>query len=327
LVRYLLLHGQGNPKSHTAFKPYRRDAIVALVDSWQQKSSQLNRVDQFNLTYLENDNWEFSLQPTSNSKKPWKGLYRIPADFFHYRDSVFYVHMNPVIYWRIGTESGENKLQFRNTRGIELRGSIDRKLGFYTLLTTTETTLPHWAQLYALHNGAVPGEGFWKSYGDAGYSYFSASGYITFKVTPHIEAQLGQDRNFVGEGYRSMILSDFSSPYMFFKLSTKIWKFNLTNLWGQMNANVLYNRGRPTDGRYPQKWFSHHRLGINLGEKLNIGLFESVMASRLDWNYINPLIFYRWVEHQLGTPDKVMLGGDFKWNFYPSMQLYGQLAL
>src|SRR5690606_19462482 len=50
LDRYLLLHGQGNPKSHTAFKPYRRDAIVALVDSWQQKSSQLNRVDQFNLT-------------------------------------------------------------------------------------------------------------------------------------------------------------------------------------------------------------------------------------------------------------------------------------
>src|SRR5690606_19646874 len=46
-----------------------------------------------------------------------------------------------------------------------------------------------------------------------------------------------------------------------------------------------------------------------------------------DWNYLNPIIFYRWVEHQLGTPDKVMLGADFKWNLYPSMQLYGQLAL
>src|SRR5690606_34138738 len=34
-----------------------------------------------------------------------------------------------------------------------------------------------------------------------------------------------------------------------------------------------------------------------------------------------------WVEHQLGTPDKVMLGTDFKWAVFPSMQLYGQFAL
>jgi hypothetical protein len=325
LDRYLILYGQHPP--HTAFKPYRRDAIGAFLDSVRQEPQHWNRADQFNLLYLENDNWEFLSQPSQDSRKPFKGLYRKPADFFHYRDSVFDVHINPVIYWRLGNGSAGKKLQFRNTRGIELRGSIDRKIGFYTFLTTTETSLPHWADVYAKNNGAVPGEGFWKTYGDAGYSYFSAIGYVTFQVTPHIEAQLGQDRNFVGEGYRSMILSDFSNPYMFLKLNTKIWKFNLTNLWGQMNADVLYNRGRPTDGRYPQKWFSHHRLGINLGKTLNIGLFESVMASQLDWNYINPLIFYRWVEHQLGTPDKVMLGGDFKWNFYSSMQLYGQLAL
>ena len=100
-----------------------------------------------------------------------------------------------------------------------------------------------------------------------------------------------------------------------FKLNTKIWKFNLTNLWSQMTADVIYNGRRPTDGRYPQKWFSHHRLGINIGKNLNIGVFESVMANQFDWNYLNPVIFYRWIEHQLGTPDKVMLGFDGKWNF------------
>ncbi|MEX2593534.1 MAG: hypothetical protein WD426_12240 [Anditalea sp.] len=327
LDRYGIVNGGMDEKFHTGFKPFRRDDIAAFVNTLGQDQYLWNKVNRFNISYLRNDNWEFSQHTIPVSRNPWKGLYKKPSDFFHYRDSIFDIHINPVLYFQGGIESGKQHFQFRNTRGIEMRGSIDRKVGFYTFLTTTESTLPSWVHNYARNNGAVPGEGFWKPYRDTGFSYFSATGYITFQVSKHIVAQMGQDRNFVGEGYRSMILSDFSSPYMFFKLNTRIWKFNLTNLWGQMNADVLYNRGRPTDGRYPQKWFSHHRLSINLGRKLNIGLFESVMANQFDWNYLNPIIFYRWVEHQLGTPDKVMLGTDFKWNFYPSMQLYGQFSL
>ncbi|HLU90833.1 MAG TPA: hypothetical protein VKZ51_13425 [Cyclobacteriaceae bacterium] len=327
IERYGILEGQLNQHFNTGFKPYRRSDVAAFADALSESPQERNRVDRFNLRYLRDENWEFSKEETWNSSRPWKGLYRKPADFFHYRDEVFDVHINPVLYFLGGTGAGQDNFRFRNTRGIRLRGSIDRKIGFYTFLATTETVLPEWGRSYAMHQGAIPGEGFWKPYGESGYSYFSATGYLTFQITPHIAAQLGQDRNFVGEGYRSLILSDFSSPYMFFKLNTKIWKLNFTNLWGQMNADIIYNRGRPTDRRYPQKWFSHHRLSINLGRKLNVAVFESVMASQFDWNYLNPVIFYRWVEHQLGTPDKVMLGADFKWNFVPSMQVYGQFVL
>lgn len=325
--RYAIIQGEIDHRYHSTFKPYRRSLISTWMDELEKEGLMPTDIDQFNLSFLRNDSWEFSEKPTADSKRPWKGIYRKPADFFNYRDSVLDLHINPILYFSGGKVLGEEEFQFRNTRGLEVRGSIDRKIGFYTSLSTTETLLPTWVHDYAAHHGVVPGEGFWKRYGDQGYSYFSATGYLTFQVTKHIEAQLGQDRNFIGEGYRSMILSDFSSPYMFFKLNTRIWKFNLTNLWAQMNADVFYNRGRPTDGRYPKKWFSHHRLGINLGKKLHLGVFESVMSSQLDWNYLNPIIFYRWVEHQLGTPDKVMLGADFKWNLYPSMQLYGQFAL
>lgn len=325
--RYAIIQGEIDHRYHSTFKPYRRSLISTWMDELEKEGLMPTDIDQFNLSFLRNDSWEFSEKPTADSKRPWKGIYRKPADFFNYRDSVLDLHINPILYFSGGKVLGEEEFQFRNTRGLEVRGSIDRKIGFYTSLTTTETLLPTWVHDYAAHHGVVPGEGFWKRYADQDYSYFSATGYLTFQVTEHIEAQLGQDRNFIGEGYRSMILSDFSSPYMFFKLNTRIWKFNLTNLWAQMNADVFYNRGRPTDGRYPKKWFSHHRLGINLGKKLHLGVFESVMSSQLDWNYLNPIIFYRWVEHQLGTPDKVMLGADFKWNLYPSMQLYGQFAL
>jgi hypothetical protein len=325
--RYEIRQGEFTDQFNTGFKPYRRDDVAAFMDSLAHFQLTANAVDRFNNTYIRDDNWEFSRLATRESERPVWGLYRKPSDFFHYRDEFFDLHLNPVISFGLGNESGEENPRFRNTRGLEMRGSIDRKIGFYTFMTMNEVRFPSWVDDYTRFNGAVPGEGFWKPYSDEGYSYFSAMGHITFPITKHVRAQLGHDRNFVGEGYRSMILSDFSNPYMFFKINTKIWKFDLTNLWGQMTADVVYNRGRPTDARYPQKWFSHHRLGINLGRRLNVGVFESVMANTWDWNYLNPVIFYRWVEHSLGTPDKVMLGTDFKWNFVPSMQLYGQFAL
>lgn len=327
LERYEIKKGDFNPHFNTGFKPYRRDYIATYVDSLTLFQHRVNLVGRFNLNYLRDDNWEFSSFESRKSLTSVWGIYRKPSDFYHHRNEVFDFHLNPVVSFIYGNERGEDNFRFRNTRGLDMRGSIDGKIGFYTFLAMNEVRFPSWVDEYTHYNGAVPGEGFWKPYGDEGYSYFSAMGHITFPITEHIQVQLGHDRNFVGEGYRSLILSDFSNPFMFLKLNTRIWKFDFNNLWGQMTADLVYNRGRPTDARYPQKWFSHHRLGINLTSKFNIAVFESTMANTWDWNYTNPVIFYRWVEHSLGTPDKVMLGLDFKWNFVSSMQLYGQFVL
>ena len=330
LERYEIKNGNNNPSFHTGFKPYRRDHVAAFLDTLSEAEISRSKADRFNLTYLSNDNWEFISGETENSKKPFlKHLYAKPSDFYHYRDSVVDIHINPVLYLSAGFEPGFDDMRIRNSRGIEIRGSIDRKVAFYTFLTSTQTIFPSWVKDYAEQSGAVPGEGFWKRYNDSGYGFFSARAHLSFNVTRHIEAQFGHDRNFVGEGYRSMILSDFSNPYLFFKLNTKIWRFQLTNLWAQQTADIFFdNQGRPTDKiRYPKKWFSMHRLGINLGKNFNIGVFESVVSDQFDWNYLNPIIFYRWVEHQGGSPDKLMLGTDFKWNLTRGMQLYGQFGL
>lgn len=329
IERYEILEGKNNPIFHTGFKPYRRDQVAAFLDTLATGNLIQSSADRFNLNYLSNDNWEFIDRETENSKNPIFGnIYKRPSDFFHYRDSIFDFHINPVIYLSGGIEPGQEKFRLRNSRGLEFRGSIDRKVSFYTYFTTTQTIFPSWVKDYVEQSGAVPGEGFWKRYEGEGYGHFSAMGHINFDVSKSIQVQFGHDRNFVGEGYRSLIISDFSNPYVFVKLNTKIWKFNFTNLWSQKTADVTYDfAGRPTDDRYPQKWFSHHRLGINIGKNFNVGVFESIMKNEFDWNYLNPIIFYRWIEHQLGTPDKVMLGTDFKWNFTPGMQLYGQFVL
>ena len=328
IERYEILQGQNNPFFQTGFKPYRRDIVAKYLDSLVNDPIIQSSSDRFNLAFLAQDNWEFVNQETPESKNPFlKKIYRRPGDFAHYYSDDFDIHLSPVLYISGGMESENDQNPAQLSRGIVVRGAIDKKVSFFTYMTTSEVFFPSWVKNYAAYNGAVPGEGFWKEYNADGYSYFSARGHVNFHLTKSIQAQVGHDRNFVGEGYRSFLLSDFSNPYMFVKLNTKVWKFQVTNLWTQMTADVLYNRGRPTDGRYPQKYFSMHRLGFNVGKKLNLGFFESVMTDKVNFNYFNPIVFFRWVEQQLGTPDKVMLGMDGKWNFYPGMQLYGQFAL
>lgn len=327
--RYEILQGQTNPFFNTGFKPLRRDILAEYLDSLAENPDVIqSKADKFNLNYLSQDNWEFSEREIGNSKKPFlKSLYQKTGDFAHYEGEDFGIHLSPVIYLSGGMETGNPRNPARLARGLVVRGSVDKKVGFYTYLTTSEVFFPSWVKEYSEYNGAVPGEGFWKEYQSDGYSYFSALGHVNFQITKHIEVQVGHDRNFAGEGYRSFQISDFSNPYMFVKFNTKVWKFQLTNLWTQMTADVFYNRGRPTDGRYPQKYFAYNRLGFNVGKNLNLGFFSSIMAGKINFNYFNPFIFLRWVEQQQGTPDKVMLGLDAKWIFVPGMELYGQFAL
>lgn len=327
--RYEILQGRNNPFFNSGYKPYRRDILAGFLDSLAENPEVIqSKADRFNLDFLSQDNWEFSKREIPESKKPFlKSLYRRPGDFAHYEGEEFGIHLSPVIYLSGGTETDNERNPARLARGLVVRGSVDKKVGFYTYLTTSEVFFPSWVKDYAEYNGAVPGEGFWKEYDGDGYSYFSALGHVSFQITKHIEIQVGHDRNFAGEGYRSFQISDFSNPYMFVKFNTKVWKFQLTNLWTQMIADVFYDRGRPTDGRYPQKYFAYNRLGFNVGKNLNLGFFSSIMTDKINFNYFNPFIFLRWVEQQQGTPDKVMLGFDGKWIFVPGMELYGQFAL
>ena len=248
LDRYEILRGQNNPVYRSATKPYRRDDVAAFLDTLASDPVIRSRADEFNLAYLSQDNWEFVSRETPESKKPFlKSIYRRPGDFAHYYSEDFDIHVSPVIYLNGGIEPDNDQNPNRLSRGVVLRGSIDKKVGFYTYFTSSEAFFPSWVKGYAEYNGAVPGEGFWKEDNGNGYSYFSAMGHISYNITKHIEVELGHDRNFIGEGYRSFLLSDFSNPYMFVKFTPRIWKFQLTNIWTKMTADVDYDRGRPTD--------------------------------------------------------------------------------
>lgn len=338
--RYEIKSGRVSPALFTGIKPYKRSQIISLIDSLSEPHFS-SRSDQFNREYFRNDSWEWSGAASADSKKPvLKHFFRKKADFFHVEEDWFDLHVNPVLHLGAGKDSRRpDDMLFINTRGVEVRGMIDRKVGFYTYLSDNQTILPSYAdELFVRRQLAVPHEGFWKGYKDGpGVDFLHARGYITVEATRHINVQFGHDRNFIGNGYRSLVFSDFGPPTWFIKGNVKVWKINYLFLLNQMVADVTGNVSGLTamDRGYPLKYNALHHLSVNIGKKLTLGVFESVIFSpddptgtdhfRLD--YLNPIIFYRAVEQQNGSSDNVLLGFDFKFLPVRKLSLYGQFML
>lgn len=337
--RYEVKSGRIRPEIFTVVKPYKRSEISAFADTLSEQGIFTSRTDHFNLEYLRNDNWEWARPETNDSKKPiLKALYRKKSDLYHVDEDAFDLHVNPVLYLGYGNDSRRDDGLLVNTRGVEVRGMVDKKVGFYSYLTDNQTVLPSYVWDQMSLYPVIPHEGFWKEYKDGqGVDFLQARGYITFEATKHINLQFGHDRFFIGNGYRSLIFSDFSPPAWFIKGNVKVWKINYLFLTNQMTADVNGSLGglRDTKGGYPNKFNALHHLSINIGKKLNLGVFEAVIFSaddstgtdhfRLD--YLNPIIFYRAIEQQNGSTDNVLLGFDFKWNAARKISFYGQLLL
>jgi hypothetical protein len=325
-------------------RPYTRTAAAHLgermlgPDSAQASRSSLSRADRFNAQYLLKDNWANSAQGNdlNESTRPFLNyFYRDQTDFYHVDSKDFTLRVNPVALLSVGKDNlNSDGIRYVNTRGAQIEGTIDQRLGFYAFLTDNQERVPQYVQNRIARDTIVPHEGYWKPYktGAGQYDFFSARGYLTYAATKHINVQLGHDRNFIGNGYRSLILSDYSTPYFFLKLNTRVWKLNYQNLFAELTGRRTYNSaGSPVDGVYPKKYLALHHLSLDVTSNLNIGVFESEIAGGpgrgLELQYLNPIIFYRAVEQQVGSADNAILGLDFKWNIFHTAQLYGQVVL
>jgi hypothetical protein len=330
--RYEIRYGKFAHSFMSAVKPYQRKAVASFADSlWKKEHLLKSKTDQFNLAYFSNDNWEFSETDSNDSKKPiLKYLYRKSTDFYYVKEQDFDFHLNPVWHLTVGKDSELEDRVFINTRGLTARGQIGSRIAFQFYVVENQARFASYVQQEISKKDAIPSEGFWKKEDKNVADFLTARGSIQVELTKQISAQFGHDKNFIGNGYRSLILSDFAEDYTFLRLNTKVWRFQYTNVFAQMIA-----KNQKIGEIYPKKYMAFHHLSLNITDNLNIGLFESVMFSRQDSTgnnnydiaYLNPVIFYRSAEHDLGDPDNVILGADFKWNFLNQFQLYGQLII
>lgn len=302
------------------------DSLDRAKATGKKDASKLTAIDQYNLQsfYMNNSEWYDGSKESFASKKPWvKTFYKTKPNFFEVNTKDFFLAVNPMIQVAYGKESNNSKNIFYNGRGITVRGLIAKKIGFSTTLTDNQERGPAFFQSYINRSRAVPGVGFYKGFKGDGVDYFDARGYITFNATKYIDIQFGHDKNFIGNGYRSLFLSDWGNSYLFLKLNTRIWKLNYQNIFMELMPQFTVTGGNVLAKKYQ----AIHHLSFNISKSINVGLFEAVTFGRkdhFDFQYLNPIIFLRPVESGNGSGDKAKVGVDFKANVANSFQFYGQ---
>ena len=255
-------------------------------------------------------------------------FYKTPAHFFEYRSKDLFLAIDPILNIQFAKEGNYDSHLFQNSRGVTLRARIANKIGLSSTIVDNQERGPQFYQKTVNDFRAVPGVGFYKVFkGDqSAYDYFDGRGYVTFNATKYIDFQLGYDKNFIGNGYRSLFLSDWGNSYLFSKINTRIWKFNYQNLFMEMMPQFTKNG----DTLLTRKYAAMHHLSMNVNPWLNVGLFEGVIFGRkdhFDFQYLNPIIFYRHIEGSVGSPDNAVAGIDVKANIKKRAQVYGQLLL
>jgi capsule assembly protein Wzi len=332
LERLEIKLGKDSVLNFSKTKPFLRKYVTRRAYEYgHEYGLTLSKTDAYNLNSLYLNNIEFipaEERDQYKSKKPFlKSFYKTPANLIEVHVKDFDLEVNPVFQYIVSKEKDNDQRLFLNTRGVTLRGSIAKKINFYTYLTDNQERDPSYVQKWIGDRTAVPGEGFYKTFKAAGgVDYFDARGYVTFNVTKYIDVAFGYDKNFIGSGYRSLFLSDFGNSNLFLKLNTRIWKINYQNLFMEL-ANADPNTGDRLVGK---KYAAIHHLDMGVTKWLNIGLFEAVIFGRKDhfeFGYLNPVIFYRSAEQQNGSFDNSLAGLDFKANVAHHFQLYGQFML
>ena len=252
---------------------------------------------------------------------------------FSYSSDELELIINPLFHFELGKSDSANR--YVNTRAFEARGKIGSRVSFYTSFYENQAIFPNYLEdEIVANNFVVPGQGQskWGNHDiDHDFDFAMSNGLVNYQASKQINFQFGHGKNFFGDGYRSLLLSDNAFNYPYFKITTKAWKFNYVNLF-----SVLQDL-RPEfelNNTFRKKYSTTHFLSINLTKRLNIGVFETILWEQsesgrgFDVNYLNPIIFYRPVEFSLGSQSgNALLGLNFKYKVSDLTHLYGQFIL
>lgn len=328
----------GNPNlNFSTIKPYNRrlvtkevEAIDSMYAAGDSASYHLTETDKYNIQSFLMNNSEWSKPRESfNSKKPiFNTFYKTKGNLYEVNTPDFFLAVNPVIQYEQMFEKGNSQKLFYNSRGVTLRGMISRKVAFDFYLTDNQERDPRYVQQWIAAHSAVPGARFYKDFkGPGGVDYFDGRGSVSINASKYIDIQLGYDKNFIGDGYRSLFLSDFSGNALFLKINTRIWKFDYENLFMELIPDGPRARGNTLE---PRKYFRMNYLSLNATKWLNVGLFDAVMFGRkdhFDFQYLNPVLFLRAAESDIGSKDNAVVGLNVKANIKRKVQVYSQLLL
>ncbi|MCC7301545.1 MAG: hypothetical protein IT233_02785 [Bacteroidia bacterium] len=282
-------------------------------------------------------------KPEPDSLYPGSWLKRklLHEHVFVIRDSAnrFHFTIDPLFHFQLGKDQEDSTGQnlYQNSRGFRVRGQIGKDFSFETSFLENQGRFNPYIDSFVQLHGVIPGMGRWKSFDTTDYDFAFSSGYFSWQMCKHFALTAGHGKHFVGEGYRSLLLSDNSFNYPFLRLSHFWGKWQYTNVYAMgMNLHSGGVQTPPnTERLFQKKPMAFHTLSWKPHRKFELGLFQGLIwtvsdtLNRLEMGagYFLPVMFVAPVMYDLNTEKNVWLGINFRAEAAKGLFVYGQLVL
>lgn len=284
-----------------------------------QSDYYINEVDRILITDSVTSNFynsHLSIRPILDKRTATKVLYQSDGKFYYwitqklfkenfiiFKGEGFWCSIDPIIDLEMGSDLALDSLQrmYWNTRGLRVQAKFLEKIAFTSSFYENQAIVPFYqanyfdnhgeffpngdTTKYIQNNATVPGYSRTKPFKQKnGYDFTNAEGTLSYVPNKFVNIQLGNGNQFIGNGYRSLLLSDYSSNYPFGKIET-----NLFN--GRVQYNIIYavhqNLYRIIEYTTPEATFerkigTYHYLDIAINKNIEIGLFEGTHWKRSD---------------------------------------------
>lgn len=249
----------------------------------------------------------------------------------------FSIAADPLLDLQAGYDLHHAGLVYRNSRGIQILGTIRNKLSFYTSYLETQARFPSYVTDFIKHYEVVPGMNRVKDFKDNSFDYGVASANVSYSPWKFLNLQLGYGKNSFGNGYRSLLLSDNSFQYPFLKVTTTLGRFEYVNLitsFQNLDTDSLLDAPYIWYNGYQKKGGTFNYLSTHVTKWMDIGIFEGIIwESRgltdraFNINQYIPVIFVNTLRYGMFSENNVIVGCDFRVQPLKKIHLYGQFVL
>ncbi len=242
--------------------------------------------------------------------------------------------LHPILDLETGVDLLRSKPVISSIGGLHLKTNINNDFTFAATIYGGKSSFPFFIDTSISSQKIIPESG--QAYGSSnnGYSFFDYTGYVSYspKNNKIFNFQVGRDKHFIGDGYRSVLLSDYAAAYPYFRINTNIWHLQY-NVWYTIMNDVSTADGRKKG--FNNKYGTFHYLSYDIIKEINIGLFENIIwkgsdtnqARTFDVNYLNPITLFRPQEYSVGSPDNSFLGANLNVTLFKKLKLYAQIGL
>lgn len=312
---------------------------IAALDKSGEISHLLTDMDRDDIrnALMNNADYTANYQDSFQLKEPVLGfLFPTPAHLYQTIGKDFSFVADAVVNFQLGHSTDDQKL-FQNTRAIRFRGKIEDRVGFYALISENQERDPLYVQnaVNPYKNGIIglPGQAFYKDFDNhpGAFDYFGIRGGITFNAGKKVDFVLAYDQFKIGDGFRSLFISDYGAPFYFLKANVHINdKFDWTSVVAQTIAPFTNAAIFGRDSTRPRNYMMFHHLDWQTTSFLKVGLFENTIFNG-SVNVGDPHGIYNTdpTKGPVSTPEKgntarSRVGIDFRAVPVRNVELYGQ---